>query len=157
MLTSLTRRHCRACPGHPRLCGKNKTWMPGTRPGMTSTTGATRSLVARYVQARVKESQRRFCDQCMDAAAIDARSVDAGLREFIFAILVALVDEDVVIDPARNHVKLGARDVPGRELGIVPRRRLGIAGTDCNIGRHLELPQSGCIHAEGLHDAGRHG
>ena len=30
-------RHGRACPGHPRLwiCLRFKTWMPGTRPGMT--------------------------------------------------------------------------------------------------------------------------
>jgi hypothetical protein len=29
-------RHGRACPGHPRLsCEPSKTWMPGTRPGMT--------------------------------------------------------------------------------------------------------------------------
>src|SRR5207253_11195264 len=24
-----------ACPGHPRLCCGPRTWMPGTRPGMT--------------------------------------------------------------------------------------------------------------------------
>ncbi|MEH2668524.1 hypothetical protein DXU07_03475 [Bradyrhizobium elkanii] len=31
------RRHGRACPGHPRLSvAETKTWMPGTRPGMTS-------------------------------------------------------------------------------------------------------------------------
>src|SRR5882762_4727405 len=31
-------RHGRACPGHPRLscCEIAKTWMPGTRPGMTA-------------------------------------------------------------------------------------------------------------------------
>src|SRR5450756_1290023 len=31
-------RHGRACPGHPRLsCLRHqKTWMPGTRPGMTT-------------------------------------------------------------------------------------------------------------------------
>ena len=31
-------RHGRACPGHPRLLTwrKDKTWMPGTRPGMTN-------------------------------------------------------------------------------------------------------------------------
>src|SRR5262245_41009738 len=30
-------RHGRACPGHPRLAAPSmlKTWMPGTRPGMT--------------------------------------------------------------------------------------------------------------------------
>src|SRR5580704_4908292 len=29
--------HARACPGHPRLCGKalSKTWMAGTSPAMT--------------------------------------------------------------------------------------------------------------------------
>src|SRR6266850_5150233 len=31
------RRHGRACPGHPRLTIRTKkTWMPGTRPGMTA-------------------------------------------------------------------------------------------------------------------------
>jgi hypothetical protein len=30
-------RHGRACPGHPRIAvsATRKTWMPGTRPGMT--------------------------------------------------------------------------------------------------------------------------
>jgi hypothetical protein len=34
----ITFRHGRACPGHPRLSCSigTKTWMPGTRPGMTS-------------------------------------------------------------------------------------------------------------------------
>jgi hypothetical protein len=33
-------RHGRACPGHPRLLAAilNKSWMPGTSPGMTSFT-----------------------------------------------------------------------------------------------------------------------
>src|SRR5215469_5168982 len=33
---TISRRHGRACPGHPRLsCRIAKTWMPGTSPGMT--------------------------------------------------------------------------------------------------------------------------
>ena len=34
-------RHGRACPGHPRLRfdQEEKTWMPGTRPGMTGESG----------------------------------------------------------------------------------------------------------------------
>jgi hypothetical protein len=28
--------HGRACPGHPRLASQRKSWMPGTRPGMTN-------------------------------------------------------------------------------------------------------------------------
>ncbi|UTD26629.1 hypothetical protein DB459_06515 [Bradyrhizobium sp. WD16] len=37
MRPDLRFRHGRACPGHPRLacCSVVKTWMPGTRPGMT--------------------------------------------------------------------------------------------------------------------------
>src|SRR5262249_32605280 len=35
--SKIFRRHGRACPGHPRLedIDASKTWMPGTRPGMT--------------------------------------------------------------------------------------------------------------------------
>src|SRR5688572_2512063 len=34
-------RHGRACPGHPRLArgADAKTWIPGTRPGMTLNAG----------------------------------------------------------------------------------------------------------------------
>ena len=41
-------RHGRACPGHPRLCFRptNKTWMPGTRLGMTMSVGVTWSISA---------------------------------------------------------------------------------------------------------------
>src|SRR5436309_15311841 len=39
-------RHDRACPGHPRLScfAVAKTWMPGTRPGMTEN-GSTEALL----------------------------------------------------------------------------------------------------------------
>ena len=60
----------------------------------------------------------------MDAVAIDARGVDAGLGKFVFPLLVALVDENIVIDSAGNHVKLGVRDVLRGELGVVLGRRL---------------------------------
>jgi len=37
MASAFPHRHGRACPGHPRLYrSESKTWMPGTRPGMTS-------------------------------------------------------------------------------------------------------------------------
>src|ERR1700730_4722823 len=37
-ITTTLIRQGRACPGHPRLScfGAAKTWMPGTRPGLTS-------------------------------------------------------------------------------------------------------------------------
>ena len=69
-----------------------------------------RSLVTRNLQAGIKEPQRGVADRCMDLAAVDAGSVDAGLRKFISSILVALVDEYVVVDPAGDDVKLGMRD-----------------------------------------------
>jgi hypothetical protein len=35
-------RHGRACPGHPRACfPRNKAWMPGSSPGMTTEANIT--------------------------------------------------------------------------------------------------------------------
>src|SRR5438034_11145321 len=36
LLVIVSCRHGRACPGHPRTRLSNKTWMPGTSPGMTA-------------------------------------------------------------------------------------------------------------------------
>src|SRR5260370_35169077 len=91
----------------------------------------------------------------MDAAAIDAGRVDAGLWEFIPAGLAALVDEDVVVDAARDDVKLRALGVSGGKSGVVGGWGLGIGCADPDIGRHLELPQSGFIHAQGPDATGR--
>ena len=55
------RRHGRARPGHPRLLPAPKTWMPGTRPGMTvARVGVTRlfSVIAR--SAATKQSPPRM-------------------------------------------------------------------------------------------------
>src|SRR6266851_804741 len=42
-------RHGRACPGHPRLhFRRTRTWMPGTRPGMTVVVLATSPLLLRF-------------------------------------------------------------------------------------------------------------
>src|SRR5260370_29721138 len=114
------------------------------------------SVPARRLQARIEESHRRLADLRMDAAAIDAGRVDAGMWEFIPAGLAALVDEDVVVDAAGDDVKLRALGVSGGKSGILGGWRLGIGCADRDIGRHLELPQSGFIHAEGLDDAGRY-
>src|SRR5262245_27173289 len=114
------------------------------------------SLAARHVQAGIVELQGLVADRRVDLAAVDAGCVDAGLRKFIPSVLGALVDENVVVDPAGNDVKLGVRNISRGEFGVVLGRRLGIAGADRNVGRHGELAQPGFIHAEGLHDAGRH-
>jgi hypothetical protein len=46
-------RHGRACPGHPRLIFRwnEKTWMPGTRPGMTTQINITRNVTSRSASA----------------------------------------------------------------------------------------------------------
>src|SRR5262249_38291222 len=62
--------HCcscygRACPGHPRLSKERKTWMPGTRPGMT--VRETDNALGRLYADRRCGSD---CAQC-DAARTD--------------------------------------------------------------------------------------
>src|SRR5215510_6036323 len=98
------------------------------------------SLPARRVQARIVELQGGVADRCMDLAAVDAGSVDAGLRKFIPSVLAALVDEYVVVDAAGDDVKLGMRDMSCGELGVVLGRRLGIARADRDVGRHGRYP-----------------
>ena len=82
------------------------------------------SLAARHVQAGIEELQGGVGDRRVDLAAVDAGSVDAGLRKFISAVIVAFIDEDVVIDAAGNDVKLSVGDVSRGELGVVLGRRL---------------------------------
>jgi len=71
----------------------------------------------------------------MDLAAVDAGSVDAGLRKFVPAVVITFIDEDVVIDATGNDVELGVGDVSCGELGVVLGRRLGVAGADGDVGR----------------------
>src|SRR5262249_37422029 len=133
------------------------TQIEGVNPATSPfTAGNVASLAARHVQAGIEELPGGVADQRVDLAAVDAGRVDAGLRKFVPAVVVTFVDEDVVIDAAGNDIKLGMGDVARGELGVVLGRRLGVAGADGDVGRHSELPQPGLIHAEGLHDAGRH-
>ena len=88
------------------------------------------SLAAQHVQAGIEELQGGVADRRVDFAAVDAGSVDAGLRKFISAVIVTFIDEDVVIDATGNDVELGVGDVSCGELGVVlggawvsPRRR----------------------------------
>src|SRR5262249_30058417 len=127
-------------PGIHRKALHRRGWIAESSPAMTADglvfrtnpvgrhpSDVTASLAARHVQGGIVELQGGVADQRMDLAAVDAGSVDAGLREFIPPVLVALVDENVVVDPARDHVKLGMRDMSRGELGVLVWRRLGIA------------------------------
>jgi len=78
------------------------------------------SLPVWHVEAGIEESHRGPAGLRVDAGAIDARRVDAGLREFILAGLVALVDEDVVVDAAWDDVRFRVLRVSGGELGVLP-------------------------------------
>ena len=88
---------------------------------------------------------------------IDARSIDAGFRELVAALVVAFIDEDLVIDQAGNDDELGAGDVLGGEGGVVIGRRLRVARADGDIGRNGHPAETRLVHAERLDDAGRHG
>ena len=93
----------------------------------------------------------------MDRRAVDAGRVLAGLGKLVLALVVALIDEDLVIDRARDDDELGARDVLRGELGILLRRRLRVALAHGDIGRNVELLEPLLVHAERLDDAWRHG
>src|SRR5262245_22556008 len=75
------------------------------RPTLEHLQTARGSLPVWHVEAGIEESHRGLAGLRVDAGAIDARRVDAGLREFIPAGLVALVDEDVVVDAAWDDVR----------------------------------------------------
>ncbi|QOZ14925.1 hypothetical protein XI02_07700 [Bradyrhizobium sp. CCBAU 21365] len=53
-------RHGRARPGHPRLFFAAKTWMPGTRPGMTSSEAGSDYIIFLYKPARVEAKGREL-------------------------------------------------------------------------------------------------
>ena len=57
------------------------------------------SLAARHVQAGIEELQGGVGDRRVDLAAVDAGTVDAGLRKFISAVIITFIDEDVVTRP----------------------------------------------------------
>src|SRR5258705_4032890 len=133
VISAFTRVFRRAMPGNDAACA---CVLDQSRRRITAT--ATQSLAARHVQARIEESHRRLADLRMDAAAVDAGRVDAGLWEFIPAGLAALVDEDVVVDAAGDDVKLRALGVSGGKSAILGGWRLGIGLADPAIRRHPE-------------------
>src|SRR5207344_714517 len=93
----------------------------------------------------------------MDGGTINARRVLAGLGKLVFAFVVAFIDDDLVVDRTWDDDELGTWDAFRRELGILGRRRLRVAGADGDIGRYVELLKPSLVHAEGLDDAWRHG
>jgi hypothetical protein len=111
---------------------------------------------ASHAQAGIEEFQRGSRDIIVPPGAVDAGRVDAGFRPGIPPELVALVDENLVVDQAGHHVELGVGDVFRRELGVFLGRRLGVARADDDVGRDREMAQAGLIHAEARQVAGRH-
>ena len=71
--------------------------------------------------------QRGGAEILVDCVAVHARRIGAGLGEFILALFVAFIDEDLVVDEAGDDDKLGARNVLGGEGGVFFGRRLRIA------------------------------
>ena len=79
-------RHGRARPGHPRLwfCTAYKTWMPGTRPGMTTGVSVGKSIEFCRIgdeDALLRHGVRRpFLKQLEQMADIGHRALDARMR-----------------------------------------------------------------------------
>src|SRR2546427_2895080 len=84
-------------PGHPRLsiANKAKTWMPGTRPGMTS------PLATHLSKRRRRAGRDHFAGlaanaaEAMRAAAFEIIGV-AGIEDAAFVV-------DGHLEPARDH------------------------------------------------------
>jgi hypothetical protein len=75
---------------------------------------------------RGEEFQRRCAHGQVDRRTIHARCIDASLGELVFPLRIALVDEDLVVDPAGNDEEVGVRNMLGGELGIFVGRRLRV-------------------------------
>src|SRR5205085_9672473 len=118
-------RHGRACPGHPRLFGPSarKTWMPGTRPGMTERWLA--AFVA-IVMGYPDNSSRKRCD--IRLALVPVHPVDAlhpfahGLLQIVarFAELrIAAGDEFVLFTAQLTLQPRGGRLLHRADIGSI--------------------------------------
>ena len=70
----------------------------------------------------IEERQSGGADIPVDGVTVDAGGIDAGLGELVAPLVVAFVDEDLVIDQAGDDDELGAWDVRGGEGGVVLRQ-----------------------------------
>src|SRR5829696_239148 len=63
--------HGRACPGHPRFWYIAKTWMPGTRPGMT-----VRMVLSMLLLKFAQITRLRFLAAAITATSASAQNLD---------------------------------------------------------------------------------
>jgi hypothetical protein len=82
--------------------------------------------------------------------------IDAGLRIIIPPNLVALIDEDFVVNLTGKHLELRVRNIFRGKLGVFLWRRCGITRTNNDIRRDHHLPQPRLVHAEPLNVARSH-
>ena len=93
-----------------------------------------------HTQVRIEELQRGITDMVVPPGAIDAGSIDAGLRPGVASQVIALVDEDLMVDLAGHHVETHVRNVFGREFRILLGRSLGVPRADDDVRRDCKLP-----------------
>jgi hypothetical protein len=67
----------------------------------------------------VEEAVGRVGDLAVDGSSVDTRRVYAALREFVATDLVALVDEDLVVDISGYDVEFGTGNVGRGEFGVL--------------------------------------
>src|SRR5579862_6894692 len=98
-------RHGRACRGHPRLMWQRKTWMPGTRPGMT-----LRSCECRFGLTNNGLESRRLRDRQIGKHL--AVNHDAGLAQ--------AGDKAAVVEAERAHRRIEPLNPQGAERTLPP-------------------------------------
>ena len=82
----------------------------------------------------MEELDRCAPDGFVDKSPVLSRRVDAGFGKLVPALVVAFVDEDLVIHRTGNDRELSVRDMGGGEGRVRTWRRLCIPGTDSYIG-----------------------
>ena len=66
----------------------------------------------------IEELQSGGADLLVDGVTVDTGGIDAGLGELVAALVVAFVDEDLVIDQAGDDDELGIWDVRGAKAAF---------------------------------------
>src|SRR5882724_84411 len=122
-------RHGRACPGHPRLSFRQyrKTWMPGTRPGMTSW-----GILATYTPASASPSglrlgllRRERRPEIVEQFNLDAIAAhDEALLQHRQRVVPRPVDHQTRGEACEHEGEDQRHPVENHLLGRIRRRRI---------------------------------
>src|SRR4051812_113595 len=111
-------------PGHPRSCSRadNRTWMPGTRPGMTTIIEIARAKLRRRPNCQQMSSGlfRRLVEEPLAENAVPAPFLQ---RHFVDPPCLAGMINEVENPVNRNAVAFEDRRHAGRDHTLCPLQR----------------------------------